>query len=686
MSTLHATCRQALQRSLRLALSVCLTGALAASLILPAAALQSGGQQAEPDQRPTFRTTIDSVSVDVIVLDRSGQPVDDLTAADFEVREDGKLQQIEAFKFIDVDSTAMMRPTTHREILSLEDQRREAARDDTRLLVILLDDYHVRRGNGLRVREQLADFVLGLAPNDLVALAYPLSAGAGLTFSRNHENTALMLMGFEGRKYDYTPRNAFEERYQMQPPQVLERMRNEVTIRAIESLAIYMGGLRDGRKTLLLVSEGMSGTLPAGVNTTGAFPFGSGTTQVGQVNDRTAFFNQTELMSQLRYAFAAAGRSNTAVYTLDPRGLAASEYDIDDAVSYETDRRILAESMDSLRAIAEETDGQAIVNRNDPLPELQQMVRDTSAYYLLGYTSTEAPRDGKFHEIEVTVSRPGVEIRARKGYWAYTAEEAEAALAPPRPEAPADVREALDALAAAETPAYRAVSIWLGATSPGGGEPSRVTLAWEAMSDRRQGRDAEDVAEVEVVAASLDGRVLFRGTAPRGDSLLVPAGRVSFASPPGPIRLQLRVKDRSGADIDSDQIAWDVPDYDGAGLVVTPPEVFRGRTARDIQRLRDAESPVPTAARAFSRTERLLLRFAVHWPPADNGGDEVVLNLLNDLGETMAAVGTPTRLDDGTYEAVIALSALPPGDFLIEIAARAAGDSARSLLAIRVTG
>ena len=54
---------------------------------------------------------------------------------------------------------------------------------------------------------------------------YPLTPVTAITFSRNHEGTAQAIMNFEGRKYDYTPRNAYEERYQMQPPEILERMR-----------------------------------------------------------------------------------------------------------------------------------------------------------------------------------------------------------------------------------------------------------------------------------------------------------------------------------------------------------------------------------------------------------------------------------------------------------------------------
>ena len=55
--------------------------------------------------------------------------------------------------------------------------------------------------------------------------------------------------------------------------------------------------------------------------------------------------------------------------------------------------------MDVLRVIADQTDGRAIINSNVFKPGLDQMLADSSAYYLLGYTSTQAPRDGKFHEI-----------------------------------------------------------------------------------------------------------------------------------------------------------------------------------------------------------------------------------------------------------------------------------------------
>src|SRR2546429_9446584 len=100
--------------------------------------------------------------------------------------------------------------------------------------------------------------------------------------------------------------------------------------------------------------------------------------------------------------------------------------------------------MDTLRTLALQTDGRAIVNRNDLATGMAQIVRDTSAYYLLGYNSTQAPSDGKFHEIKVRVKRPGLQLRSRKGYWALSPEAAAKALAPPKPGVPKTVEAALD--------------------------------------------------------------------------------------------------------------------------------------------------------------------------------------------------------------------------------------------------
>jgi hypothetical protein len=81
---------------------------------------------------------------------------------------------------------------------------------------------------------------------------------------------------------------------------------------------------------------------------------------------------------------------------------------------------MLTGRLTSLRTLAENTDGLAIVDSNDLAKGLRRVVDDLSSYYLLGYYSN-GPLDGKFHSINVRVKRTGVQVRARRGYLAATA-------------------------------------------------------------------------------------------------------------------------------------------------------------------------------------------------------------------------------------------------------------------------
>ena len=124
---------------------------------------------------------------------------------------------------------------------------------------------------------------------------------------------------------------------------------------------------------------------------------------------------QLDIQSEMQEVFNAANRSNTAFYTVDPRGLATGEFDINENVGMTRSNNSLRQTQDTLRVLDDETDGRAIVNSNDLARAMKQIVADSSAYYLLGYNSTQAPQDGKFHEIKVRVKRSGTDVRARKG-------------------------------------------------------------------------------------------------------------------------------------------------------------------------------------------------------------------------------------------------------------------------------
>lgn len=651
------------------------------------AAQSTGAKPAPPaqdPQQPVFRTRVDSISVDVTVTDRQGRPVTDLKAEDFDVRESGKPQAIESFRLIQIDDN-LVSAEPPRQILSESDMARETANPDNRVFIILLDDYHTRAGNALHIRDTLARFVRTLTPHDLVALLYPLTVVSATTFSRDHEGTAAAIMQFKGRKYDYKPLTAYEEYFANQPPEAQEQIRNDITIRTLQSACSLLATLRDGRKTLLFVSEGMTANIPPGALTSSTmFPPRTVAPPGGfsSAQQSYEFFRSADLLGRMRDIFTVAARGNTSIYTLDPRGLAPSEFGAGDLVSADADRQTLNEAVDSLHTLADETGGKAMTGSNDAIPDLKKMVRELSSYYLLGYTSSLAPRDGKFHEIQVRVNRRDVDVHARKGYWAYTDDELKKAYEPPKEGPPEEVASALDTLAGVVEPTSRRnVMVWMGAVR-GDADKAQVTLVWEATSSLSD-LPADRVEQVSVVV-SAGNDVVFRGPIPRDPTALRPSGQVTFAAPAGPIRVRVASENARGQKMGTEDVTDQVPDFTGTGVMIAAPQVFRARTARDVAMLRAATSPLPSAARQFSRTERLLVRFDAYGPAGTT--PQVSMRLLNRAGQPLAALPAPSLTIGSTFEADLSLAALPPGDYLVEITATSSADKTARLLGIRVTG
>ncbi|HET7218051.1 MAG TPA: VWA domain-containing protein [Vicinamibacterales bacterium] len=680
-----------------LALAVLIAGGLFAQQTAPPPAAPTPAQpQDQQPQPPRIKTGINFVRVDVIITDRQGKPVLDLKQDEFRLKEDGRAQAIESFSVVNIDeiSTQIDAPPPP-EIRSVFDEQREAARPDVRLFVLFLDDYHVRRGNDMVVRKPLIDFVENqLAPNDMVALMYPLTSINDLSFTRNRKSLVSAIEKFEGRRFNYQPRNEFEERYAYYPASTVERVRNEVVMSALKGAAIKMGGLREGRKSILFVSEGFTNALPPQLNDPIAAMPGLGNPNRGNSSaansDRTEWLAQTDMISDLSRIFEEATRNNTSIYAIDPRGLAPFEYDINQGVGLQVDKKHLDLSLDNLRALAENTDGRAIINRNDLAAGMKQIIRDASGYYLLGYNSSQAPTDGKFHKIDVEVTRKGVEVRARKGYWAYTAEDAARATAPPKAEAPPAVANALASLA--EPPRGRPARFWVGTTRGETGK-SRVTFVWEpvppAPGERRVG-STDAAAHVTLTALAPDGRPLFRGRVPDQPPPSVstaatpgalPPQSTTFDVPPGQLQLRIAVQTADGQVLDSSTQELTVPDYTKVQVSFGTPRVYRVRTAREAQTVLANPEAVPSADRNFARTERLVVRADAYAP----GGiaPEVTARLLNRGGTAMSNVPVQTSAS-GSAQMELPLANLAGGEYLLELNAKLEGSSAQEIVAFRI--
>ena len=646
---------------------------------------------AAPDQQngtpPTFRAGINFVRVDVLVSDKQGNPVNDLRQQDFEVTEDGKPQTIQTFKLINVqqrDSSTPVAPL--RDIHNAIDEQTEASRDDSRVFAIFLDDYHVRKENSLRVREPVAQFVESqLAPSDLIATMYPLTPLDEVLLTRNHANVASAVRSFLGRKYDYTARNILEERYVNYVSTIeAERIRNDVSLSALKALIVHLGGLREGRKAILLVSEGYTNTMPAQAqDAIAAQPSGGPRAPDPLVQSTreqsTQYFQQAEMLGDIKRLYEMANRYNTTIYAIDPRGLANFEYDLSRSnVSLEADKGVLENTLDTLRLMAAETGGRAIVNSNDLDKGLRQIVKDATAYYLLGYTTTQNATDGKFHQIQVKVKRSGLDVRARKGYLAFTPEEVERAVAPPKAGPPKAVADALGTLAVSRRSLIRT---WIG-MSPGANGKTKVSFVWEPMPALPGGGARTEVpARVSIIAGSPKSDLYFRGKVPDPAAAGQPA-RVEFEVPPGEVDLDIAIDGATGENIDRDTQKLMVPSL-GVGLTLATPAVFRARTVREFQTLAADPNPIPTPEREFRRTDRLLLRVAGQSP---TGTPPVVTaRLLNREGGAMNALTTAPGSVPGVTNVDVPLANLPPGEFLIELTAADGNDKTTALVAIRVT-
>jgi VWFA-related protein len=587
------------------------------AVVAALAAAQDPAQPADQQRPPTFRTGTNVVRVDVTVTDSRGEPVRALTADDFEVFENGARQPITSFKFL--EATGQPTDDLSLPIRSREHAAAEAARDDVRVFLIFWDEYHINQFvPSLRAREQLTRFVLdAFGPTDLVAFMDPLTTLDSITFTRDRRELAEQVRHLRGRRGVYVPpRSVMEEgHFQMRD---IENIRAQITASALKAALYHLGSLREGRKSVIFISESL-----------------------GPLRDQT-----TAILSDL---IRTANHTNTAVIPVDPRGL-------------QVGRGPGARMSDLLVSLAYGS-GAEPITANDFVTPLRKVVRQASAYYLLGYDGANSPMDGKFHEIKVRLKRDGLDVRARSGYWAPRATE----LAKARDAAAAAVLPPPVARAFAELPAEgarRPTDIWVG-LSPPAHEGTSVTIAWNAHANA----GSAPPASVDVVATS-DGRHVHEGPiASRG---------LTFTAPPGRLSLNFSVRDAHGEIIDRDVRTITVPRPDAVSLGLSTPVMFRARNPVELRAFDD--DPPVYAGRDVERTDRLRVRVQVYGTAGEQA--TVSARLLGARGAALAALPIES-IGRGTYQ-IDLVPSISRGEFLIAIEAVHETERAEVMVPLRV--
>jgi VWFA-related protein len=668
--------------------------------LLPSAFLLS---QSGPT--PQFRAGAVLVTVDAYPQ-QNGQIVEGLTPEDFEVLEDGKVQKVEAFDFVRIEPAvaegARRDPNTVGEANAL------AADPKNRVFVVYLDVYHVRVGGSYATRQPLVDTLTRvLGPSDLFGVMTPRMRARDLTLGRRLDSIDDQLRrNWPWGERDSVLRDPEEDRIarcasgmvqdgaNIRPvvDLLLERLHEDKTLTTLEDLVAHLGTLREARTDVLLFTDGWllfrpdanlanaaaagQPALPGIYSGPGGLSNQNRSSYSGDTAAcRTEMIRLANLDDSLRFRelMTEANRHNITFYPVNPGGLAvfdsslssrssANPYAPAGSSSLGQDLSRLTDRVQNLRTLAENTDGIAVVDTNDLNAGLRRVVNDVSAYYLLGYYSTNTKLDGKYHRIQVKMKRPNVTVKARRGYFAPSettragVEKAAAVAAA----GPSPIDEALAALAR-----VRSTSdvFTYGAVSTG-----ELRLVAEIASELAGAGKWAQGADVQAAVTGPNGESVGAAT-----GKIEPAARgalLRLALPPGAVGpWRAAVKITSGADTLEDRATIDVP---SDGVLLGAPVVYRAAPG--------PRSPLrPVADFQFRRTERVHLEFPMLKPL-----EQRQARLLGRTGQPLAIAATVTERDASTLAVDVNLAPLGPGNYVVEVTAGAGAETERRLVAIRV--
>lgn len=687
-----------------------LAGCAAAAL----AAAPHPQQPGQPSQeaQPTFRTGTNYVRVDVYPTS-AGRPIQDLKLEDFDVLEDGVPQRIEAFEY--VQSLPAGPQETRREPGTQRESHQEAANPRARVFVFFLDLPNVTVGASHNIADpviRLMNRIVG--PDDLVAIMTPDMSTSNLTLARKtavfeqqlRENWAwgrrfgLRIDERERAYHACYPPLPGEPHHSALTREMIARKRERATFEALQDLVRWLRDVREERKAIITITEGWVRYRPnerlmdlrkykdwqepiPGPDVIAVGPTGKLTTEPTREIDpdllskRECDTDRMRLASMdndlfFRQILDDANRANASFYPVDPRGLPAFDTPIgpDEPPINSVDDAILRERLESLHELALNTDGVAVLNNNDLDEGLRRIGDDLTSYYLLGYYSTNTKLDGRFRRLEVRVKRPGISVRARRGYRAPTAEEV------------AEARAASEAVEASRPSAIESAMMRLARLSP---EPrfainaaarpvkNGVLTVWIAGEIPRSGARAREfagggTAEIEVTAGSAS--VSTRVPLPPGNRSFVTALNLAAA---GVTEVQVRARLTAAGSSVPESAAVEAPVGPGAAQ----PLVYRRGPSTGNQ-------VVPAAEFRFSRSDRIRLELPL--APDEKAGEG---RLLDRTGQPLGIpVKVAQRVDDSTGQhwltAEIILAALAPGDYAVELSSSAGGTIRQVVTAFRV--
>ncbi|HLH01798.1 MAG TPA: VWA domain-containing protein [Bryobacteraceae bacterium] len=379
-----------------------------------------------PQQHPTFSITTNIVIVNVTVTDRNGNPIPNLTADDFQLYEDGKLQKLQAVDYQRLGNTPLPTPEVQFAQRQPEpqgynpDREKAAAKtdllskyQDRRLIAILFDFSSMQPPEQIRAREAAIKFLrTQMTASDTVSiLVYGTTLQTVQDFTSDRDLLIAAINRFrigessENATFADEGADAQDQSGQFVADETEFNIFNaDLKLAALEDAARNLAQYPE-KKALVYISSGIQK-------------------------------NGVDNQSQLRATVNTAIRSNVAFYPIDARGLSAlvpggdatQSGAVGNNLYSGAGQRSLKENFnnqqETLATLALDTGGKALLDSNDLTDGLRQVQRDFGSYYVLSYVSSNPAQDGRYRRIQVKLApriaalKPKLDYR--QGYFAPT--------------------------------------------------------------------------------------------------------------------------------------------------------------------------------------------------------------------------------------------------------------------------
>jgi VWFA-related protein len=584
-----------------------------------------------------FHTSTEHVAVSVIVTDRNDRPVTDLTQDDFVLSVKGQNQAIADFKYVSIPSANRVvdlnAPTRPPADVAANAETAESSR----AFVFGIDNTRIPASELVPLARLMTSVLRTLTAQDQVALIYTGRSDLSQDFTND-----------------------------------IDRLIDTVNSRRKASGSMDFSPYR----SLMITLRNVVDTLASSHHARRAvFLVGTGGCSLDAISDEWKY---------CRDLVDAAKRADVPFYVLNPSlftdaGVSAmsltSPEDRAKAVQSARDDR------DSMMTLAGATGGRAMSGAADPAAAAAQVVLENGSYYLLGFYPEPVVHDGKFHEINVSVKRPGVIVRARRGYVAPDSSP---------PKVMTATRAMTGQLGAGLDDPGLSIRAFAAPLSPAPQGRTRTLVTLEIAYPVPDGdtRALDDDVRVGILALSPDSKIKasfqrpikLTGTwRPNAQGKLIVNETIDL--PTEKLALRVGVTSRALGKTGTAHLSVEPPDLTDKHIQMSGLIIGSSSTVIDATMGLDSLKGIvpfqPTTSRTFTNAETLRVYARLSWRGKDDAATVRVSMAGRETPPMRESKITGREVTSGHHvgelDTTMALASLAPGDYVLKVEALAGG-------------